>query len=95
MFAYVKNIMVAKVLRTFKKIKKRYCGFCQFQDRFDLILLNQVKFDIKKLVCLYNEILIALVEIKKICKLNNGEYPLLEKDIFCILIKMKKIIWNK
>ena len=65
MFACVKNIMVAKVLRTFKKIKKRYCGFCQFQDRFDLILLNQVKFDIKKLVCLYNEILIALVEIKK------------------------------
>ena len=87
--------MVVKVLRTFKKNLKRCCCISQFQDRFDLILLNQVKFDIKKLVCLYNKILIALVEIKKICKLDNGEYPLLEKDIFCILTKMKKIVWNK
>ena len=83
--------MVVKVLRTFKKNLNRCCCISQFQDRFDLILLNQVKFDIKKLVCLYNKILIALVEIKKTCKLNNGEYSLLEKDIFYIFNSNDKI----
>ena len=91
MFLYVRNIMVVKVLRTFKKNLKRCCCISQFQDRFDLILLNQVKFDIKKLVCLYNKILIALVEIKKTCKLNNGECSLLEKDIFYIFNSNDKI----
>ena len=60
------------------KNKKRYCCACQFQDRFDLILSNQVKFDLKKLVCLYNETLIALVEIKKLAK------SIMEEDIFYI-----------
>ena len=83
--------MVVKVLRTFKKNFKRCYCISQFQERFDLILLNQVKFDTKKLVCLYNKILIALVEIKKTCKLNNGEYSLLEKDIFYIFNSNDKI----
>ena len=90
MFACVKNIMVAKVLRTFKKIKKRYCGFCQFQDRFDLILLNQVKFDIKKLVCLYNEILIALVEIKKNLQTRQWRISTAGKGYFLYFNKNEK-----
>ena len=44
---------------TIKKIKKDSC-ICQFQVRFNLILLNQVKFDLKTLVCLYNEIINCL-----------------------------------
>ena len=75
--------MVVKVLRTYKKNKKRYCCISQFQDRFDLILLNQVKFDLKKLVCLYNKILIGLVEIKKLAK------SVMDEDIFYIFNNVK------
>ena len=64
-------------IENFQKNKKRYCCVCQFQDRFDFILLNQVKFHLKKLLCLYNETLIALLEIKKLAK------SIMDKDIFC------------
>ena len=70
--------MVVKVLRTFKKIKKDTVASVSSRIDFDFILLNQVKFDLKKLLCLYNETLIALVEIKKLAK------SIMDKDIFCI-----------
>ena len=70
-------------IENFQKNKRRYCYVCQFQDRFNLILLNQVKFDLKKIMCLYNEILITSVEMKKLTSFNNGEY-FLERYIFYV-----------
>ena len=70
-------------IENFQKNKRRYCYVCQFQDRFNLILLNQVKFDLKKIMCFYNEILITSVEMKKLTSFNNGEY-FLERYIFYV-----------
>ena len=70
-------------IENFQKNKRRYCYVCQFQDRFNLILLNQVKFDLKKIMCLYNEILITSAEMKKLTSFNNGEY-FLERYIFYV-----------
>ena len=86
-------------IQNFQRNKKRCCCVCQFQDRFDLTFLNQVKFDLKKLVWLYNEILIALVEIKILPKsimdedifyiFNNEKIYLEEMIIFSFYFQMK------
>ena len=61
-------------------------------------MLNQVRFDLEKLVCLYNATLIALIEIKKQSIMNedffNNEKIYLEEMIiflFYLLMKSKNL----
>ena len=48
---------------SFIKNKRRYCCVCQFQDRFNLWELNEIKRQINKLKRYYMEILTAVCEI--------------------------------
>ena len=81
-------------IENFQKIKRRYCYVCQFQDRFNLILLNQVKFDLKKIMCLYNEILITSVEMLTSLQASTTE-NIFWKDIFFMFLITRKLIWKK
>ena len=56
-------------------MSKKYCCICQFQDRFNLWELNEIKREVKKLKNYYMDIITAVCEIKKVtvCEENLWE----------------------
>ena len=64
-----------QLIKDFVKRQKRYCCICQYQDRFNLWELNEIKRKVKKLKNYYMDIMTAVCEIKKVtvCKENIWE----------------------
>ena len=70
------------LIKDFIKRQKRYCCICQFQDRFNLWELNEIKGEIKKIKNYYMDITTAVCEIKKV---TTCEENLWERDIQCVI----------
>ena len=64
-----------QLMKDFLKRQKRYCCIYQFQDRFNLWELNEIKREVKKLTNYYMDIMTAVCEIKKVttCEENFWE----------------------
>ena len=85
-------------LENFLRLKKRYCCICQFQDRFNLWGLNEIKRDLPKLKKYYSEIMKEVCEIKKVIASKESFwereiYYIIRSDgVFIFFNKAKKII---
>ena len=69
-------------LEKFLRLKKRYCCICQFQDRFNLWGLNEIKRDLPKLKKYYSEIMKEVCEIKKVIASKESFW---EREIYYII----------
>ena len=89
-----------QLIKDFVKCQKRYCCICQFQDRFDLWELNDIKREVKKLKNYYMEIMTAVCEIKKVtmCKENFWErdihYVIKNDGIHTYFKEMKNFLFQ-
>ena len=66
-----------QLMKDFLKRQKRYCCIYQFQDRFNLWELNEIKREVKKLTNYYMDIMTAVCEIKKV---TTSEENFWERD---------------
>ena len=67
-----------QLIKDFVKCQKRYCFICQFQDRFNLWELNEIKKEVKKVKNYYMDIINAVCEIKKVTTFAENFW---ERDI--------------
>ena len=61
-----------QLIKDFVWRQQRYCCICQFQDRFNLWELNEIKREVKKLKNYYMDIMTAVCEIKKVMECEEN-----------------------
>ena len=97
---HLSSIFWLSVDKRFCKASKRYCCICQFQNRFNLWELNEIKKEVKKLKNYYMDIITAVCEIKKVtaCEENFCErdfhYVIKNDCTYTYFNKMKKFLFQ-
>ena len=88
-----------QLIKDFVK-RQKDCCICQFQNRFNLWELNEIKKEVKKLKNYYMDIITAVCEIKKVtaCEENFCErdfhYVIKNDCIYTYFNKMKKFLFQ-